>query len=839
METVQSLSVISSPDAIANTSETLIPSDELLKNDLDRSGLSAEDVGAYLAQASELEAVGIRSHMFLEGPGKSTTSPGYVIPYYDMYGRRAPFYRVKLFNPANKGAKYLQPSGAGSYIYYPRKFGEVLKQTIEGKSKTCINGFAPIILICEGEKKAAKAVKEGFLCAGLGGVYNWKSRTVLLPEGSKLEKDDRTGRIKVRLPSTQLGKEVEEPDELSTRFSVLATGLKELIDLAFSKKWQIVIAFDSDSQYKMQVQKAAAALGFELKARGLPTQHIRQLVIPGGPEDKVGLDDFLLENGSDALQELLHEVCEERCAFPRHPNLVEYIGSNLQGRTSRDKMRELSLSIVADLDARGIRMKDASSDIPYYFDLDTKRLMRVYMMHNGGEPLHETSFGEFLYRTYGISHADTKLIPWLAASFTGEEPVEKVHPRSVIAHNDKGELCFQLNDGQMAVVSEKGIYIKENSYSGILFKSDQVEPLNAKDVANEVKRLSTKPIENWWGQTLNGFKFHNPQMQTVASLLFYVSPWFLRWKGAQLPIELMIGEPGSGKSSMYALRMNILTGRPVLRNQPTDIRDWHASITSSDGLHVIDNAHFVSKELRQRLSDEMCRIVTEPNPFVEMRRLYSTADNMRLPVRTTFAITAITQPFISADILQRSVIMELQAVGTEHDSDWVGHMLNRFGGRTSWIAHHLLVIHKFLQLASGSWNNKYKSDHRLAHFEQLLMIMSQVLGVDQVEGLKKSLVRTIEESVSEYDWSMEGLKEFATEMKATTRGAGKIITFTLNDIAVWASGRDDFQENTILTNARRLSRYFKSHATMVVKATGIVEHGNYGNKTVYRLSQAD
>jgi hypothetical protein len=810
--------------------------EKALFEDLAKSGLAPEDVGAYLAQPSELEAVGIRQHMMLQSPGSDQlTSPGYVIPYYDMYGKRVPFYRVKIFNPASKGAKYLQPSGAGTYIYFPKNFSTILKKTIDGKSRSCINGFAPALLICEGEKKAARATKEGFLCAGLGGVYNWKSRTVLLPDGSKLEKDDRTGRVRVRLPSTNA--DAEEPDEISTRFSILATGLKDLIDLAFSRKWQIIIAFDSDSQYKVQVQKAAASLGFELKNRGLPTNHIRQLVLPGGSDDKVGLDDFLQDNGSEALTELLHDTCEERCAFPRHPNLVEHIGSNLLGKTGRDKMRELSLSIVADLDSRGIRMKDASSDTPYYFDMETKRLMRVYMMHNGGEPLHETSFGEFLYRTYGISHADSKLIPWLAASFTGEEPIERVHPRSIIAHTDKGEVCLQLNDGQMAVVSAKGISIRENSYAGILFKSDQVEFIDGKEVLQHVKKQAEVPLQNWWFDALKSFKFHHDNYRTIASLLFYMSPWFLRWKGTQLPIELMIGEPGSGKSSLYALRMAILTGRPVLRNQPTDVRDWHASITSQDGLHVVDNVHFVSKELRQRLSDEMCRIVTEPNPFVEMRRLYSTADNMRIPVRTTFAITAITQPFISADILQRSVIFELQAVGTEHDSDWVGHNLGRFGGRAAWVAHHLLVVHKFLKLAEEKWDSRYKSDHRLANFEQLLSLLSQVLGVVKADELKRNLVRTIEDSVSEYDWTMEGLKEFANEVGQSFKAKGKTFMFTLNDVAIWAAARDDFQENTILTNARRLSRYFKSHNTMISKAVNMVEHGTQANRTVYRIGQ--
>lgn len=810
--------------------------DQLLVQDLSKSGLEPSDIGAYLAQASELEAVGIRQHMLLQGPDSEISSPGYVIPYYDIEGKRAPFYRVKLFNPAHKGAKYLQPAGTSSYVYFPRNFRSALQKTIDGNSLSCVNGFSPAVIICEGEKKAALAVKAGFLCIGLGGVYNWKSRTVLLPEGSKLEKDDRTGRVRVRLPTALVSDDDtdNQADEISTRFSVLANGLKSLIDLVISRKWQIVIAFDSDCQYNMQVQRAAAALGFELRSRGLNTAAIRQVVIPGDATEKVGLDDYIIANGVDSFVQLLHKTLERRCAFPIHPNLQEHVGSSLLGKITRTKMRELAMSIVADLDARGIRMKDASSDIPYYFDHQSKRLMRVYMMHNGGEPLHETPFGEFLYRTYGISHADTKLVPWLAATFTGEEPIERVMPRSVVATTSNGEICLQLSDGQMAVVSSTGISIKDNSYAGILFKSDQVEPIQGNDLLKELHRQSKEPVQNWWREVMQQFKFTNTNHYDLASLLFYISPWLLRWRGTQLPIELMIGEPGSGKSSMYALRMSILTGRPMLRNQPTDIRDWHASITSQDGIHILDNAHFVSKELRQRLSDEMCRIVTEPNPYVEMRRLFSTADNMRIPVRTTFAITAINQPFVNADILQRSIIFELQAVGSEHDSDWVGHQLARLGGRAAWMAHHLLVLQKFLALVGTEWRPSYRSDHRLANFEQLLKMMGRVFRIEGVETLVTGLVKTIEDSVSEYDWTMEGLKEFVHEVRTTYR-TGKRPIFTAQDIVSWAATKEEFQDNTILTNSRRLGRYFKSHNTMISKAVGIVDNGLQANRSTYTV----
>jgi len=179
--------------------------------------------------------------------------------------------------------------------------------------------------------------------------------------------------------------------------------------------------------------------------------------------------------------------------------------------------------------------------------------------------------------------------------------------------------------------------------------------------------------------------------RALACLLFYMSPWLLRWRGMQLPVEMTIGEPGSGKSSLYELRQNIISGYPRLNNMTMDIKDWYASITSQGGLSVLDNVHFTSasKDYRQRLSDELCRLVTEPDPHIEMRKLYTNADILSLPVTCTFALTSIEQPFFTTDLIQRAAIFELQAINTGHNANWVPQQLDRGPGRIGWVAHQL------------------------------------------------------------------------------------------------------------------------------------------------------
>lgn len=813
-----------------------VSADQLLQEDLKKSGLKASDLDAHLAQETELAAVGIRPHLYLNSPNVGT--PGYVIPYYDINGHRAPFYRVRLFHPLPRGARYLQPQNSGTWIYFPRTFAGLARATVQGKTRAKVNGYPGVIILTEGEKKAASGCLNGFPTCAVGGVYNWRSRTVILPEGTQLLKN-RDNQIIAKMES---GTTVTPT---SDRRAFLANGLEGLMRFILQNGLQVVIVFDSDNPANNEVEAAAAELAFEFRIQGVSTSRIRQLHLPANPGNKIGLDDFLGSAGAEALDALLEQVVSAKTAFPAHPNLKSLVNKRITGMMSRTEAKELSLMILTDMDRHGARMVEKSSGTPYYFDSRSKVLMPVNLLQHHSEPLHESKFGQYLYKNYDVGQADLKITQWIAAGFTGEEPVSFVEPRSTLALLPNNRLAFQLDDGHFAIISadpKLPFIVCENGTEGLLFRADQVEPIDHKALRDEVKRqiawLERKPKfeELYWPKVLSQMKFTRENDAKVLSCLHYMSPWLLRWNGAQLPVELMVGEPGSGKSSLYSLRLQVLNGRPALRNQPTDVRDWYASITSADGLHVVDNVHMVNKELRQRLSDEICRIVTEPTPFIEMRKLFTTSDNYRIPVRNVFAMTAIQQPFLNADILQRSLIVEVQAIGKDHSSDWAGAALKAFGGRIGWLAHHLAVLHMFFRRASqGAWNPNYKSGHRLAHFEQMFRLIGSITGVPDAELVGATLAGVAEAQVSEYDWTMEGLKDFNIENLAFFQNNPKKI-FTLHDVAAWSQSKDDFLDNTILTNARKLSRYVKSHKYMVESVAGFVEvPTKYGNRDAYRL----
>lgn len=805
----------------------------LLNQDLQKSGLTAADLGAYVAQEPELAAVGLKPHLYLAG-GDASRSPGYVIPYYDIRGVRAPFYRVRLFNPSPKGAKYLQVGNVGSWIYFPPSFGMALQKNIQS------GGKEPIIFT-EGEKKAAKAMREGFIACAVGGVYNWRSKTLILPEDTTLARN-REGAIVAKLP-----KELEQTPTVDRR-GVLAQGLRTLIDLIAKHNLKVVIAFDSDAPPNPEVQKAAAELAFEMRFCGIPTTNIRQIELSALADKKIGLDDYLLENGPQALRMAIQSVMGQRSAYPTHPNIREVVGKALDYRIDRSELKELALMILADMDVHGMRMLNKFTGEPYYFDNRTKVLMPVNLLHHHEEPLHETRFGEFLYRQYDLSQVDTKLLTWIAAGFTGEQPVTHVEPRSVFCLTNEG-LAYQLDDGHYLAVSsdpDNPFRVCTNGTDGILFRAGQVEPVDPRQLIQKIKQQILWLEENpsydqfYWADATRQFKFTNQDDAKVMTILSYLSPWLQRWKGTQLPVELMIGEPGSGKSSMYSLRLETLTGRAMLRNQPTDIRDWYASITSQNGMHVIDNVGFATKEIKQRLSDEMCRLVTEPHPTVEMRKLFTTSENTRIPVHIVFAMTAIQQPFTNADIMQRAVIMQLSAIGDGHSSDWNGTMLRKRGGRIGWLSHQLAVLHMFFRKVRKEgklfWDPDYRSKHRLAHFEQLFRAMGTILQVEDLDKLAARLSESSQTQVSEHDWTMEGLLAF-NQQHFVQQKAQPNWAFTLQEVALWAADQPEFSDNQILSNSRRLARYIKSHAYMVEHLAGFKERNISGNRQTYNLQK--
>ena len=170
-----------------------------------------------------------------------------------------PYYRLKPPKPLimqdGHCAKYLARKGAGNRLYIPPLM-----------SPDALDDIAVPLVIVEGEKKALKACQEGYAAVGIAGVWSWRTRT---PDGA--------------------GDTAPLPE----------------FDAILWSGRTVYIVFDSDAGRNANVQKAEEALAWELQHHGARVLIVRLPELGG---ERTGLDDFLVQKGTEAFNQLLRQA---------------------------------------------------------------------------------------------------------------------------------------------------------------------------------------------------------------------------------------------------------------------------------------------------------------------------------------------------------------------------------------------------------------------------------------------------------------------------------------------------------------------------------------------------
>ena len=153
-----------------------------------------EQVQQFLEERLRLSAIpleaaryaGIRAMTALEAREQglelpSYCSAGFLIPYYDMNGKR--LSHIWRWRNSSSEIKYAQPSDTGCWVYFPR---------VKGLDwcKVLADPKIPVIIV-EGELKALSLCLAGVLAVAIGGVWNWSLHKGLLPELQKLAAQQR------------------------------------------------------------------------------------------------------------------------------------------------------------------------------------------------------------------------------------------------------------------------------------------------------------------------------------------------------------------------------------------------------------------------------------------------------------------------------------------------------------------------------------------------------------------------------------------------------------------------------------------------------------------------
>ncbi|WP_081577488.1 DUF3854 domain-containing protein [Acidithiobacillus thiooxidans] len=136
-----------------------------MHDDLAHSGLTAEELKAEpLGMPALKQRIGLENALPCRG--------GYSIPYFNYDGSPLidsgiPYERFRLLDiePGSEIGKYLSPAGSKAHLYIPERFHMALMNSrLDTK----------VVVITEGEKKAAAACKAGIPCVAIPGITMYR-----------------------------------------------------------------------------------------------------------------------------------------------------------------------------------------------------------------------------------------------------------------------------------------------------------------------------------------------------------------------------------------------------------------------------------------------------------------------------------------------------------------------------------------------------------------------------------------------------------------------------------------------------------------------------------------
>jgi hypothetical protein len=745
-------------------------------------------------RASGLEDDTIQSAGFEDTLAPANQGPAYKIPYFDLAGNPIDFHRVRLLGDAP--FKYKQPAKTENHAYIPPFLPEGWH----------LDTSQPIV-ITEGEKKALAGAQTGLTTIGLGGVDLWRTKRFLVPVESIVARPTEKRKSVVLELTDEEARQLEE------------SVVPELLHVSWYER-EVLIAFDlPDIWTNPGVAAAAFRLSSWLQGQGA----IVRLWEPDIDVSlgKIGLDDYLLAHGAD---DSLRNPSASGFFAPAPPNPPVWVRHMLNQRQTREIQVAVSMGVLSTLDRSGVRYRGKLAE-SYFFENQTKTLHTFSWDEK--EKLRNKSFGRILNKL-GLQGNDAGARERLADEYQNRDPIYEVDPYNAIAVTDNA-VYYQLTNGRMAKVSSDGITFHDNGDEDILFTSTEMDALN-EDVLDE---WVAKLLHDWdgmpirWWDTLQSTHiqaqppYDLEQTRTLLTALFYMSPFLQRWRGLQLPIEITVAEPGSGKTFLYNLRKRIITGRAKLDQIPNEFKDWMAALGAAPGLWVGDNlGGNTDRALWNQMNETLARLVTDPDPTIDTRELYTTSDVKHIPVRCAFAFTAIGTFFNAPDVLQRSITIKMAAIPEgEIQSGWLDEQFA--DGREAWVAEHLVVLYKFFQKVDKEWIPSYRSSHRLRHFEQVLKLMGETLGFDMepiITGLSTAVneeialdnplidaLRDFVENVHSGDWLLEDRNGWAS----------------LSEVCEWAQEDDRHKNYGAFRSPKMLGKRIREMKQQLEKSLGI------------------
>lgn len=601
---------------MANNSDVLV-------NSLAEVSLATREIALHPDHLADLKKSGLTDEMivlmgvFTVRPADITKALGWdpsgvtsvlAFPYPSADG----FIRYKVFpavkNKDGRSIRYLQKKGTGPHLY------------ILPSVKQIFTDSSVSIALAEGEKKAAALVQSGVQSIGVGGIWNWVDGSTHKP-------------------------------------------LSEIEQIAWVDR-EVTLYFDSDIWHRPDLLKPVYALGMELEERGAL---VRVIQITQKNDEKVGIDDFLVTSGPEAIRTLKSVPLSHKAFSHAHKWWKGWRGKRDAGAyQKRSDLRGLIQSIrkTSSQDLRAFEKKQLISAETLSYLLGHGVLYitpeeRGYYFTGGSGllySLHDDAFQRLLSDATGLNPVETEF-KYLAEQIITETKIRgtktEVHQ---LAHYNQGNHRLYISDfkGGMFALDGQKVSHAPNGQDGVLFVTSSF--------TNPFKYL--KPEERIENATVGSFlsaincddhSLISPQDMRSLLFVWLLSIFFPELHPTKI-IPTFIGPQGSTKTTT-ARRFGIqLVGdRFNVGHLEAAERGEHAFIASVCGKPFVafDNADAPIKWLPDRLAT-----FATGHEF-ELRELYTTNQLAVFKPMASIVLTSRDPHFRRPDVAERLLIAKL------------------------------------------------------------------------------------------------------------------------------------------------------------------------------------
>ena len=293
-----------------------------------------------------------------------------------------------------------------------------------------------------------------------------------------------------------------------------------------------------------------------------------------------------------------------------------------------------------------------------FFNLTNE--VQYYVPTDIGRPIRISQRSEYLRMymdiRYGINASESDydyLVEGLLAYTLAQPPHGN---EGVLSYYDQGRNSLLLHSGKKNIwrISKDVVEMVPNGTDDIVFLwTTTHEPFTIYPRAEERTNITTKWYDAIFDSSLDALVLDWPRDQALAILRVWFHFMLFRSAAISRPLLTLIGQPGSGKSTLFRKLYALLYGRGRSLSSVTVADDFDHAV-STNPLVVFDNVDTYERWLPDRLA------LSAATSDIVKRRLYTDSDTVTIRRHALIALTSHNPKFAREDVADRLIMLNFQ-----------------------------------------------------------------------------------------------------------------------------------------------------------------------------------